>query len=181
VGGSKSCSSTVVRCVNGKEEEFYCDPCAGPNQIDCNIPDGHVSCGNGACVPGGQTCGGGQGGGGQGGAGAGGAGQGGAGAGGAGQGGAGAGGAGQGGAGAGGGTGGTTGTSIEGSFDLLFADVKAESSLTGGPPVSLGTKARIDIRKSADDTAYEALFTSSFSSPQGMTVSVTADKVTLSG
>jgi hypothetical protein len=162
IGGMNHCTVTYTRCVNGMEQTGSCDPCSSPNSVDCDMPDGHVSCGDGTCVNHGQTCGkGGQGGGG---------------AGGTAQGGAGQGGTAQGGAGAGGQSG-----SIEGSFDLHFGTVTAEQPITGEPPISQGTSARIDIRKTADGAGYEALFTSTFLTPLGMTVAVTADKVTLTG
>ena len=62
IGKPSSCPSSTTRCVNGKETTSSCDPCASAMNVDCNMPDGHVSCGGGTCVPQGASCAGGAGG-----------------------------------------------------------------------------------------------------------------------
>ncbi len=70
LGGSMSCTRSFTRCVNGREQSQSCDPCASPNSVDCDMPDGHTTCPDGSCVLPGSRCGGaGMGGAGMGGAG----------------------------------------------------------------------------------------------------------------
>ncbi len=51
-----SCPRQVTRCSNGMETTYTCDPCASPFSVDCDMPDGHTSCGGGKCVSGGLAC-----------------------------------------------------------------------------------------------------------------------------
>ncbi len=53
-GPPDKCTAHVTHCNAGKEVSFTCDHC---KYVDCDMPDYHVSCGEGSCVPMGQTCG----------------------------------------------------------------------------------------------------------------------------
>jgi hypothetical protein len=78
----------------------------------------------------------------------------------------------------------TTGTAIEGSFDLQFTSAKATLNQGGptAPPTtspSLATGARLDIRKSGG--GYEAVFTARWGTPAAYAVEVSGQSLTLTG
>lgn len=76
--------------------------------------------------------------------------------------------------------------SIEGSFDVSFTNVVA-TTFGGGPlggpvtPPSTNTTGRLDIRKSANASAYEAVFTSRWGTPAVLRVVRGPNEIILSG